>query len=167
MGVYPEIKDPAWHRDQGQDIAPTLLATLRNHGFAENQVFVQCFDGNELERVRTQLACEFPLVQLLEREPGIPARRELAAMAEYANAIGPPISLLFDVRGDELRPTALTRAAHELGLLIHAYTVRVDALPAGAASLDQLMRVLCRTQSLDGVFTDFPDQVGRFLDANG
>ena len=28
-GIYPEIKKPAWHREEGIDIAPLLLSELR------------------------------------------------------------------------------------------------------------------------------------------
>jgi glycerophosphoryl diester phosphodiesterase len=33
-GIYPEIKQPAWHRREGHDISPLVLDVLRKHGFA-------------------------------------------------------------------------------------------------------------------------------------
>ena len=54
VGIYPEIKRPAWHREQGVDVTPGFLETLDNFGYREHQdpVYVQCFDAAELRRIR-------------------------------------------------------------------------------------------------------------------
>src|SRR5210317_2181827 len=51
-GVYPEIKRPAWHREQGIDLSSALLDVLAEHGYQDpgDPVFVQCFDARELQR---------------------------------------------------------------------------------------------------------------------
>src|SRR5688572_1776249 len=50
VGIYPEIKEPTWHREQGVDLARLLLAELKTFGYArkDDAVFVQCFDAAEL-----------------------------------------------------------------------------------------------------------------------
>jgi glycerophosphoryl diester phosphodiesterase len=70
-GVYPEIKEPAWHRREGHDLSPLVLAALRRHGFAtrSDRCFVQCFDADEVRRIRHELRWEGGLVQLLEDAP--------------------------------------------------------------------------------------------------
>ena len=67
VGVYPEIKRPAWHKKEGIDIAPLLLATLSEFGYEDklDQVFVQCFDDAEVQRLRNELDSPFQLVQLI------------------------------------------------------------------------------------------------------
>jgi len=54
VGIYPEIKRPAWHLDEGMDIAPELLRVLSEYDYAhrEDPVFVQCFDPAEIRRLR-------------------------------------------------------------------------------------------------------------------
>ena len=65
-GIYPEIKEPEWHRRHGIDLATLVLAELSKFGYSRSAdpVFVQCFDAAELERVRTDLASDLNLVQL-------------------------------------------------------------------------------------------------------
>jgi len=54
VGVYPEIKRPAWHEGEGVDIAPLLLETLAEFHYEDqrDQVYIQCFDDAEIRRLR-------------------------------------------------------------------------------------------------------------------
>ena len=79
----------------------------------------------------------------------------------YADGIGPEKRLVIPVsrEGIPAAATDLVARAHAAGLLVHAWTVRIDKefLPAGyhgnaAAEFDAL-----RAAGVDGVFTDFPD----------
>ena len=75
-GVYPEIKRPAWHQADGFDITPAVLDELARHGYetAEDAIFLQCFDGAEVLRIRNELGCKLKLVRRsLETRP--PLRR--------------------------------------------------------------------------------------------
>src|ERR1700752_3713881 len=71
VGIYPEMKDPAWHRRHGVDLSKLVLAELRAFGYsrAEDAAFLQCFDAAELARVKTDLDCRLPLIQLLGAAP--------------------------------------------------------------------------------------------------
>ena len=66
-GVYPEIKRPAWHLEQGIDITAAMTEVLAAHGYTgpEDAIFVQCFDASELVRLRHELGCRMRLVQLI------------------------------------------------------------------------------------------------------
>ncbi|MEZ5561759.1 MAG: glycerophosphodiester phosphodiesterase [Gammaproteobacteria bacterium] len=154
-GIYPEIKSPAWHHEHGIDLAAQLLAELGRHGYAgaEDAAIVQCFDGEELRRVRNELGCQLRLIQLLEG--GLPTSPELAAIRHYAEGIGPGLRLLVG--------TGLLKAAHAAGLRVHAWTLRADALPPGIGSLEELIDALCPEDPVDGLFTDFPDRVLVYL----
>lgn len=154
-GIYPEIKDPAWHHEHGIDLAAQLLDVLNRHGYSgrDDAAIVQCFDAGELRRVRSVLGCQLRLIQLMEgKEPGTP---DLQTIRQYADGIGP------DIR--QLLGTGLVAAAHRAGLLVHPYTLRADALPPGMGSIEELIDALCREEPVDGLFTDFPDRVLAYL----
>ena len=53
----------------------------------------------------------------------------------------------------------LVQMAHEAKLLVHPYTFRADDLPAGFSSFEELVRYFIVEIGVDGLFTDFPDQV--------
>jgi glycerophosphoryl diester phosphodiesterase len=155
VGIYPEIKSPAWHHEHGIDLAAEMVAVLGRYGYVglEDAAIVQCFDHIELRRVREQLGCRLRLVQLLEGEP--PTATALQTIRQYADGIGP------DLR--QLLGTALLADAHRSGLQVHPYTVRLDALPPGFGSLAELIEALCREEPVDALFTDFPDRVVSYL----
>ncbi len=134
-GVYPEIKEPAWHHREGRDVSPILLGVLRRHGVATraDPCFVQCFNADEVRRIRHELGWEGRLVQLLEAAPQDAAADPLlvagalATLAETADGIGPPIGRVLDAEG---RPTGLVAASHDVGFVVHPYTFRIDRLPS-------------------------------------
>jgi glycerophosphoryl diester phosphodiesterase len=49
--------------------------------------------------------------------------------------------------------------AHALGLLVHPYTFRADALPTGFTTFAGLVSTFIDDLGVDGLFTDFPDLV--------
>ncbi len=164
-GIYPEIKQPAWHRREGHDISPIVLATLRKHGYSKkhDRCYLQCFDGDEIHRLRHDLDWQGKLVQLLGEAPqdaGGPTADPLLAtgalteLASTVDGLGPPLARVI---GPDGRPTKLVAAAHAAGLVVHPYTFRVDQLPAFAESTDLLLPMLFTEAKIDGLFTDFPD----------
>lgn len=174
-GLYVEIKSPALHRKEGKDITVAILDTLAKHGYSKrtDNVYIQCFDPVELKRIRTELKSDLKLIQLLgENEPGInyDAMRTpegLAEIAKYADGIGPSIEHIGgeDPETGAIRIGPLVNEAHKLGLQVHAYTVRKDALPDFVTSFDDLMDFLFVTADVDGVFTDFPDLGVKYRDS--
>jgi glycerophosphoryl diester phosphodiesterase len=164
VGIYPEIKEPGWHRRQGLDIAPAMLAVMERYPALQERSFLQCFDAAELNRLRNEFHCARPLVQLIEAESAPPSAAELETMATYADAIGAPLGMLVTVSevGQPVQ-TGLARAARAAGLAVHAYTARQDRLPAGFATMADLVSYLVRDQQVQGLFTDFPDIAVRQL----
>lgn len=152
-GVYAEIKGPDWHRQHDIPLGDRLIGTLRDFGYhtRDDGFFVQCFSSGELQRVRTAFGAQVPLVQLLEEGADV-SRPGLSAIAGYANAIGPAISLTWPDRG-------LVGTAHELGLLVHPFTFRADALPQDFTTFAGLVSAFVDGLGVDGLFTDFPDLV--------
>ncbi len=176
-GVYPEIKRPAWHKAEGVDIAPLLLAELAAAGYTDREapVFVQCFDAEEVRRLRFELQCPFKLVQLIGKNSWLESSTDydalrspegIARVAEVADAIGPHLSHLAELEPVDGVPVVspLAGLAREAGLLMHPYTFRADDLPPGFASFDDLVQFFVRDVGVDGLFTDFPDKVLSLLE---
>ena len=68
IGLYPEIKAPAWHAEEGVDLADAVLATLGEHDLLTpgSSLFLQCFDAPTLERLHSDPRCDgIALVQLI------------------------------------------------------------------------------------------------------
>lgn len=189
IGVYPETKNPAYFRAQGLALEERLVDVLHASGYrdADSKAVIQSFDADSLRRVA--LLTELPLVQLLNAwgQPcGYPPHAEdsvlpnlatpegLHEIATYGQGVGPRLELIVprDGAGRLLEPTAFVTAAHEAGLVVHAWTVRsenaflptalrqgtaADAGYAGrygdVASYYEMLFDL----GVDGVFSDQPD----------
>ncbi len=177
VGIYPEIKSPAFHRGEGKDISAAVLEVLKTYGYDEQQdrVFLQCFDGNELQRIGRELLpamnMTVPLVQLLGTGPEFRAALTPAGMkmvASYADGIGPSMQLIVE-RGSvagKLKISKLVELAHDLGLVVHPYTFRRDLLPVYADDYDDLLKIFLDDIGVDGVFTDFPDLTVEYIESN-
>jgi glycerophosphoryl diester phosphodiesterase len=179
-GIYPEIKAPAWHRAEGQDISAIVLGVLADYGYADldDPIFLQCFDWNETQRIRGELGWRGRLVQLLgdnewHEAPDVDynalrTREGLAAIAQVAQGIGPSMHHVVSGIDAGGRPlvTDLVANAHAVGLAVHPYTFRADALPDYADSLEEALRIFLVDAGVDGVFTDFPDRAVAFLRGN-
>jgi len=163
IGIYPEIKDPEFHHAAGKDISVIVLKILSDYGYKtkKDKCILQCFDAKELKRIRTELKSELFLVQLIEFEE---EEKQLKEYATYADGIGPWYKRILkgkDAHGN-WQTTNLVKEAHDLGMVVHAYTFRADDL-GEFSSFDDLLNVGFNTLELDGVFTDFPDKAVAFL----
>lgn len=152
IGMYPEIKEPAFHNKEGKDISKVVLNVLSNYGYTSktDNCILQCFDAKELRRIRQGLNSELFLVQLIESKP----ISEFKDIATYANGVGPWYKHI---------DSNFVKEAHNLDLKVHAYTFRADDL-GEFKSFDDLLYFGFNTLNLDGVFTDFPDKTVQFLE---
>jgi glycerophosphoryl diester phosphodiesterase len=175
VGIYPEIKRPAWHREEGVDLSILMLGVLEEYGYeqADDPVYVQCFDAAEVLRLRRDLGCRMRLVQLIgdnswqESETDYDQLRTADALQELsgsADAIGPWLHQLYTTEAESGKPvsTGLVEQAHAAGLLVHPYTFRADELPNGFVCFEDTVRFFVDELGIDGLFTDFPDRVHRF-----
>jgi glycerophosphoryl diester phosphodiesterase len=163
MGIYPEIKEPEFHRKEGKDISSIVLKVLNDYGYKNknDNCILQCFDAKELERIRKEFKSELFLVQLMEFKTD----EKLEEIATYADGIGPWIPQIIkgkDKNG-KWQITDLVNNAHKLNLKVHAYTFRADQL-GDFGSFEALLQVALYEANVDGVFTDFPDKAVAFVD---
>ena len=162
IGIYPEIKNPRFHHENGKDIAKITLDILSEYGYKtkKDKCMFQCFDAKELERVRTELQSDLFLVQLIEFPE---ETKQLSHFATYADGLGPWYKQILDKKVDgKWQFTTLVEDAHKLGLKVHPYTFRADQLEE-FSSFDEMMQVLFFEANIDGAFTDFPDKMVQFL----
>jgi len=178
IGLYPEIKSPQFHRDEGKDIASAVLDMLKHYGYENktDKAFLQCFDPIELQRIHGELMpvreMSLRLVQLI----GATAQYNrllnadgMKQIATFADGIGPSALLLVqaDSTQSDVRVTGLVEFAHAAGLQVHPYTFRREAtqIPPFAKDYEDLLRIFFDEVGVDGVFTDFPDLTVRFLES--
>lgn len=162
VGIYPEIKKPDFHRNNGKDISKIVLKILSDYGYLtkDDPCILQCFNAKELERIRKELKSELFLVQLIDH----PSQTlQLNNFATYADGIGPWYPFILSEIVDQKHSfTTLVKDAHELGLVVHPYTLRADDLRE-FDSFELMVKVLLKEANADGAFTDHPDQMTKYL----
>ncbi len=173
-GIYPEIKQPAWHRQEGHDISRIVLPILHKFGYKTKKdlCYIQCFEHDEVKRLRADLGWQGRLIMLMGgggKGSGntdfarLRTPEGLAELAKIADGIGPDIGSIITSKREI---TALVRDAHAQGLQVHPYTLRVDDLPKFVNSDDELLDLLFNQARVDGLFSDFPDVGIQWLKLN-
>jgi len=177
-GIYPEIKQPAWHLREGHDISRIVLPILQKYGYVtkEDACWLQCFELDEVQRIRNELRWQGRLVLLIGSfnkgtqdvsEPAFNTYQGLAELAKIVDGIGPAIGLVISGKTPQDRKiTDLVSLAHSNKLVVHPYTLRIDELPSTVASADDLMELLFKEAKVDGLFSDFPDLTVEWIKQN-
>ncbi len=178
IGIYPEIKQPAFHRKEGKDISTAVVRMLKEYGYTTKQdkVFLQTFDYDELAIIYRDI---FPaegisvnLIQLIGDPDAYPWMFELDGMdklAYFADGVGPSNRLVVEYSStkDDIKITELVARAHAAGMQVHPYTYRsdFDQVPDYADDFEDLLDIHYFRADVDGLFTDFPDKAVNFLSA--
>ncbi|MDP3518352.1 MAG: glycerophosphodiester phosphodiesterase [Pseudohongiella sp.] len=177
VGIYPELKSPAFHHEHGKDIGLAVLSELKRFGYTskDSNVYVQTFEFDELKRVKEQvqpaLGIELKLVQLMgddEDDYGWMLKPGgMQELAKFADGIGPEKGMIIsgDSTPDNIMISTLVSDAHQAGMQVHPYTFRADTgqVPAYARDFDHLLELFYVNAGVDGVFTDFPDRAVNFV----
>ncbi|UOO82225.1 glycerophosphodiester phosphodiesterase [Uruburuella testudinis] len=190
IGIYPEIKAPWLHHQEGKDIARATLEMLKKYGYTRNSdaVYLQTFDFNELKRIKTellpQMGMDIKLVQLVaysdwgetqEQQGGKWVNYDYGWMfkpgamkeiARYADGVGPAWYMLLDEKKSRPGRIAVTPMVADIqttAMQLHPYTVRRETLPAYVRNLDEMYAALFHQAQADGIFTDFPDTLAMYL----
>ncbi|MBL8556837.1 MAG: glycerophosphodiester phosphodiesterase [Phenylobacterium sp.] len=171
IGVYPEMKHPAYFAGLGLPLEGRVLDALRKNGLNTRTapVFVQCF---EVEPLKTfgRLGGRARRVMLVSQGPApvdVKSAAGVKAIAAFAEGLGPEWPLVIPpLDGGLGAPTALVRDAHAAGLQVHPWTVRAEnvflppklrrgANPADHGDVEAVFKALYAS-GVDGVFSDFP-----------
>jgi len=170
VGIYPEIKRPKWHRNEGMDISKITIDVLNQYGYSNNEVkiFLQCFDSKELKRIKNDLNSSLPLIQLIGSNSWGESEDDYSYMitengikevSKYAVGIGPYLQLTYNVslKSRKFKPTPMVDYARRNNLLIHPYTIRKDSIPLDFDDYEKMIQWFINTLKADGLFTDFVD----------
>lgn len=190
IGIYPEIKAPWFHKQEGKNISTRVLEVLKQYGYSKksDNVYLQCFDANELKRIKNELlpklGMDLKLVQLIaytdwhetyEEQPNgtwtnysydwMFKPGAMKEVAKYADGIGPDYHMLINEssKPGKIKLTAMVKDAHKNKLVVHPYTIRIDKLPNYVKNGQQLFDIIYNKANVDGAFTDFPDLGVKFL----
>ncbi|MFM1895300.1 MAG: hypothetical protein RLZZ385_374 [Pseudomonadota bacterium] len=178
VGIYPEVKSPAFHRAEGKDPSRAILQTLKDYGYTSksHKVFLQTFEFDELKIIHDELlpalGMDINLVQLLGDDAEYQWMLDAAGMATlatYADGIGPDKAMIVRAETSAAGPAIanLVQLAHANGLQVHPYTFRLDEgqVPSYARDFEHMLEIFYFQADVDGVFTDFPDRAVNFLRA--
>lgn len=156
VGIYPELKAPAWHAQHGLPMEQAALDVLTKYGYTapDAKVYLQCFEFEPLKKLR-ELGTKLPLVLLIaggrEAEQYL-SDAGLDEVAKIANGIGPDRKLI------ETDP-ALVERAHARKLKVHPYTFRTDDYNRSKyGSFSGEVQHFIDVYKIDGFFTDHPDR---------
>ncbi|CAF0789437.1 unnamed protein product [Rotaria sordida] len=171
VGVYVEIKEPSYHRNENRsNFSEIVLDILRKYNYTKrtDKIFLQCFDLEELQRIRLQLQSDLKLVGLLpdNKHRNIYSKTDytywrsdvgIEDMSTFVDGIGPHYSLLYE-QGNTLEPSKLYNDVRKNNLFIHPYTFRNDADLKPFATFDVMLEFFIDKLKVDGLFTDHPDK---------
>lgn len=175
VGIYPELKSPAFHAANGKDLGSAVLQVLKDYGYTKksDKVFVQTFEFDELKRVHDTLmpalGIDLPLVQLVGGDDAewMLTEAGVKEISAYADGMGPEKSMLVasDSTKGDVQINDFLIFAHAQGLQVHPYTFRLDdgQIPDFADSFEDLLKIYLFDVGVDGVFTDFPDRAVEFI----
>ena len=182
VGVYVETKHPTYFLGLGLDLNDLLIDNLerRDANHAAAKVTIQSMETGNLRQLRERTP--LPLIQLMDRK-GAPydlvaardlrtyamltSAAELATIAEYADGIGPNKSQVIsrDKKASLKADTGLVGRAHDLGLLVHIWTMRNEnnflptnlrlGLDKAAPGDAQAEYFAFFDVGVDGVFSDY------------
>ncbi|BAI98067.1 MULTISPECIES: glycerophosphodiester phosphodiesterase [Sphingobium] len=180
IGLYPETKHPAYFAGIGLPHQAPLLDLLSRYGYQTeaDPVFIQSFEVGNLKALRA--ASRLRLIQLVAGEGGpadepgtsyadMMTAQGLRQVADYADGIGPAAAMVLAPEG----PTGLVERAHQAGLQVHVWTLRMENsfLPAafqrpddpqGRGDFAGYVRAVAGT-GVDAMFSDFPKQARQAL----
>lgn len=176
IGIYPEIKAPAFHKENGKDALGIVMKILVKYGYnkPDARIYLQCFDPDMLMDFKKRWPnSPIKLVQLIAHDSWGESKHSYSKMltpegikkiASYANGIGPWTPFILKPTADkkDYTTTDLINWAHDSDLEVHPYTLRDDSLPAHAANSQTFLTQLFKAGA-DGIFTDFAETTVNLL----
>jgi glycerophosphoryl diester phosphodiesterase len=155
-GMYPELKDPEFYRQQGVRPDVLLAGMLRKNGLVANPetpLIIQSFDDTTLQQLARDLP-QVPRVFLVDpaRSGRLDSADKVRGIAAWASGIAPN-KVIVDAHPE------IVKWAHGAGLTVTLWTFR-SAMTSAPSVRDEMARFLYDL-GVDAVFTDNPDQFPR------
>ncbi|UJR35536.1 hypothetical protein I4U23_028290 [Adineta vaga] len=176
VGAYVEIKDIPFHAAENRwNISEIVLDVLKKYNYTErsDNIYLQCFDTDELIRIRFQLKSHLKLIALLTTNryrseysqtdyTFWTSRNGIANLSMFVDGIGPHHTQLYE-QNNILEPSELYYEARKHNLTIHPYTFRSDVNLEPFLTFDVMLQFFIDTLQIDGLFTDQPDKVIAYI----
>lgn len=176
VGVYVEVKEPEFFERQGLPILQATIDLLTVYGYntQDSKAILQIFDFDAVKNAR-ELGWKGPLCMLVTASgqgkkddksvhAWLQTPEGLAEVAKYATIYAPNFNLLAVPQADGgYAVSGLADAVRKTGMRLHSWTLRVDALPKGFKTADDVLNVAFGQLKLDGLFSDFPDVAVQYL----
>ncbi len=180
IGIYPELKEPAFHEREGKDAVKIVVDLLTKYGYnhENGKAILQYFDYDAVKKTRelgwkgkvTMLLCKSgqnltddrAVHEWLTTEEGI---KELS---QYADAYSPWFGTLI-IADDSKKGYKLSEViplVRKYGMELGSWTHRVDAPVAPLKTSEEFLDVAFKEIKLDELFSDHPDVVIEYLKAN-
>jgi glycerophosphoryl diester phosphodiesterase len=176
VGAYVEIKDPSFHKNENRlNISEIVLDVLKTYNYTNrtDNIFLQCFDLEELQRIRLELRSDLKLVGLLtdNKYRSESSKTDytywtsdigIEDLSTFVDGIGPHYTQLFE-QGNTLEPSKLFNEARKYNLFIHPYTFRSDLDPQPFATFNVMLEFFIERLKIDGLFIDQPDKAVEYI----
>jgi glycerophosphoryl diester phosphodiesterase len=181
VGLYVEVKEPAFHEKEGKLIMEAVIGMLGKYGYNKEgaNVILQIFDYDAVKKSRA-LGWKADLAMLVDTDgqmlvddkavhKWLLTEEGVKEVSKYASIYAPWFSHQAEPTADgkSHTPTPCIQWARDAGMKLHTWTYRADSLPKGFSSEDEVLEAAFKQIKVDAIFTDFPDRVVRYLDKNG
>lgn len=181
VGLYVEVKEPAFHEKEGKPIMKATIEMLAKYGYNKKDanVILQIFDFDAVKKSR-ELGWVAPLAMLVDMDgqmliddksvhKWLLTEEGVKEVSKYANIYAPWFSHLAVPSEDGKSYTAAPclKWARDAGMQVHTWTHRTDKVLSGFATEEAMLDAMFKEMKLDAVFSDFPDNVIAYLKKNG
>lgn len=181
VGVYVEVKEPAFHEREGKDITRATIDMLDKYGFnnKDAKAILQIFDYPAVKSAREK-GWKGDLCMLVDLDgQGLIDDKKvheflltpegIAEVSKYANIYAPWFSLMAvpNKDGNGYTINDVAENARKNGMKVHSWTHRTDKPFAGFNNSRQALDAAFKELKLDGLFSDFPGDVVVYLQEEG
>lgn len=181
VGVYVEVKEPAFYAREGKDITGAVIEMLDRYGYnsPEAKSILQIFDYDAVRAAREK-GWKGDLAMLVLRggqhltddkavHEWLLTPEGVAEVSRYATIYAPWFSHLAvpDKDGKGYTLSGLAELARRHGMKVHSWTHRRDAPFKGFRDSRQALDTAFKELKLDGLFSDFPGDVVLYLQEQG
>ena len=186
IGIYPEIKYPDFHLNEGKDISKFTLDILYKYNYRtkSDKIYLQSFDRKELKRIKQDLFLKLninlKLIQLIGQDEleekfidykgqnyqrnanydKLLTKEGINKISEYADGVGLHFSMIINKNSkkNNVKYNDILNFIRENKLQSHIYTFRSDPnqIPHYAIDSNDFFNII-KNANIDGIFTDFPD----------
>lgn len=181
VGLYVEVKEPAFHEKEGKPIMEATIEMLTKYGYNKEgaKVILQIFDFDAVKKSR-ELGWKADLAMLVDMDgqmliddkdvhTWLLTEEGVKEVSKYATIYAPWFTHLAipTEDGNSWTLAPCLKWARDAGMQVHTWTQRADRLAKGFRTEEAMFGAMFMQMKLDGMFSDFPDHPIAYLKKNG